>query len=82
MNAIPEVFDTYFLSTEHAHYYNTRHKSNQNYLLKLIRTNSGKNSIQFYGVQLRNRIPLALKSFSFYRFKKEYSKILQDNYNI
>ena len=33
-NALTEVFDTYFLSTEHAHYYNTRSKSNQNYFLK------------------------------------------------
>ena len=49
-NALPEIFDTYFLSTEHAHHYNTRSKSNQNYSLKFIRTNSGKNSIQFYGV--------------------------------
>ena len=78
-NALPEIFDTYFLSTEHAHHYNTRSKSNQNYFLKSIRTNIGKNSIQFYSVQLWNRIPLALKSFSFYRFKKEYAKILLDN---
>ena len=32
-NALPEIFDTYFLSTEHAHDYNTRSKSNQNYFL-------------------------------------------------
>ena len=82
INALPEIFDTYFLSTEHAHYCNTRSKSNQNYFLKSIRTNSGKNLIQFYGVQLWNRISLAFKSFSFYRFKKEYAKILLDNYNI
>ena len=81
-NALTEIFDTYFLSTEHAHYFNTKSKSNQNYFLKSIRTNSGKNSIQFYSVQLWNRIPLALKSFSFHRFKKEYAKILRDNYNI
>ena len=30
-------------------------------VLKSSRTNSGKNSIQFYGVQLWNRIPLAQK---------------------
>ena len=50
-NSLPEIFDTYFLSTEHAHHYNTRSKSNQNYFFKSIRTNSGKNLIQFYGVQ-------------------------------
>ena len=81
-NALPEIFDTYFLYTEHAHHYNIRSKSNQNYFLKSIITNSGKTSIQFYGVQLWNRIRLALKSVSFYRFKKEYAKILQDNFNI
>ena len=27
-NALPEIFDTYFLFTEHAHHYNTRSKSN------------------------------------------------------
>ena len=51
-NALSEIFDTYFLSTEHAHYYNTISKSNQNYFLKSIRINCGKNSIQFYGIQL------------------------------
>ena len=65
-NALPEIFDTYLLSTEHAHHYKTRSKSNQNYFLKSIRTNIGKNSIQFFGAQLWNRIPLAFKSFSFY----------------
>ena len=81
-NVLHEIFDTYFISTEHAHHYNTRSKSNQNYFLKSIRTNSGKNWIQFYSVHLWNRIPLVLKSFFFYRFKKEYAKILLNNYNI
>ena len=74
-NALLEIFDTYFLSTEHAHQHNTTSKSNQNYFLKSIRINRGKNLIQLYGVQLWNRISLALKSFSFYCFKKEYIKI-------
>ena len=46
-SALPEIFDTYFLSTEHAHHYETRSKSNQNYFLKSIRANSGKSSVQF-----------------------------------
>ena len=76
VQALPEIFDSYFLPIAKAHHYNTRSKSNQNYFLDPANTNNGKKSIEFYGVQLWNLIPPEIKSFSFYRFKKEYKKIL------
>ena len=76
----PEIFTTYFLPLHQAHSYSTRSASNKNYFLDNIRTNDGKSSIQFNGVQLWNQIPLSLKSYSFYRFKKEYKKSLLEKY--
>ena len=76
----PEIFATYFLPLHQAHSYSTRSASNKNYFLDNIRTNDGKSSIQFNGVQLWNQIPLSLKSYSFYRFKKEYKKSLIEKY--
>ena len=52
VKALPAIFDSYFLSIAEAHNYNTRSKTNQNYFLNFVNSNSGKNSIKFYGVQL------------------------------
>ena len=75
IEALPQIFENYFLSLDLAHNYNTRSKSNKNYFLNFVKTNSGKNSLKFKGVQLWNNIPSKLKSFSFFRFKKEYKKL-------
>ena len=80
IKALPQIFKNYFLSLDLAHNYNTRSKSNKNYFLDFVRTNSGKNSLKFKGVQLWNNIPTKLKSFSFFRFKKEYKKLLCEQY--
>ena len=70
IKALPQIFENYFLSLDLAHSYNTRSKSNKNYFLDFERTNSGKNSLKFKGVQLWNKMLSKLKSFSFFRFKK------------
>ena len=80
IKALPQIFENYFLSLDLAHIYNTRSKSNKNYFLDFVGTNSGKNSLKFKGVQLRNNIPSTLKSFSFFRFKTEYKKLLCEQY--
>ena len=80
IKALPQIFESYFLSLDLAHNYSTRSKSNKNYFLDFMRTNSGKNSLKFKGVQLRNDIPSKLKSFSFFRFKKKYKKLLCEQY--
>ena len=74
--AQPEIFQTYFLPIDLAHGHNTRNNSNKNYFLNTVKTNDGKSSIQFHGVQLWNPLPSSVKSCSFYRFKKEYTTIL------
>ena len=55
VNDLPEIFETYFLSIDHAHRYNTRSKSNGNYFVNSVRTNSGKNSIKFLNARLWNQ---------------------------
>jgi len=79
--SLPEIFESYFLPMEQANNYNTRSKSKQNYFLNSAKTNSGKNSIKHFGIQIWNQIPSEIKSYSFYRFKKEFHKILLDNYD-
>ena len=63
-NALREIFDIYFLSIEHAHHYNTRSKSNQNYFLKSIRTSSEKTRYNFmafnYGIGFLEHLNLSL----------------------
>ena len=81
VNDLPEIFETYFLSIDHAHHYNTRSKSNANYFVNSVRTNSGKNSIKFLGARLWNQIESQLKLNSYYRFKKEHTKLLLGCYN-
>jgi len=74
--SLPEVFESYFLPMEQAHV----SKSKQNYFLNSVKTNSGKNSIKHFGVQIWNQILPKIKSYAFCRFKKEFHKILLDNY--
>ena len=68
--ALPQIFENYFLSLDLAYNYNTRSKSNKNYFLDFVSTNSGKHSLKFKGVQFWNNMPLKLKSFSFFASKK------------
>ena len=70
VNDLPAVFETYFLSIDHAHHYNTRNKSNRNYFVNSVRTNSGKNSIKFFGARLWNQMESQVKLYSLYRFIK------------
>ena len=78
---LPEIFINYFQLLEQIHNYDTRNECNQNCLLNTIRTNSGKCSIKFCGAKLWTQIPSNLKSSSFHSFKKEYAKILLNQYN-
>ena len=57
IKALPQIFENYFLSLDLAHNYITRSKSNKNYILDFVRTNSGKNSLKFKGVQIWNNMP-------------------------
>ena len=45
----PQIFENYFLSLDLAHSYNTRSKSNKNYFLDFVRTNSGKIHLNLKG---------------------------------
>ena len=62
VKALPTIFDSYFLPIAEAHNYNARSKSNQNYFLNFVNSNSGKNSIKFY-VQLSMETPILLVTF-------------------
>ena len=43
VKALPEILETYFSPIEQAHHYNTQRKSNQNFFLYPVNTNSGRN---------------------------------------
>ena len=64
VKSFPEIFETYLLPLAQAHNSNTRSKSNQNYFVNPVNTNSstGRNSIQFHGVRKWNQIPSEIKS--------------------
>ena len=81
VNDLPEIFETYFLSIDQAHHYNTKSKSNGNYFVHSVRINADKNSIKFLGARLWNQIEFQLKLYSYYRFKKEFTKLLLGCYN-
>ena len=74
--SLPKIFDPYFLLIAQSHHYNTRSKSNQNYYLNSVGTNSGKKSMKSLGVKMWNQIFPTIKSYTFYRFKKECRHIL------
>ena len=82
IKALPQIFESYFSSLDQVHNYNTRSKSNKNYFLDSVKTNSGKTSLKFKGVLLRNKMPSTLKSFSFYRYKNECKRLLWENYKL
>ena len=63
-----------FLPIAKAHHYTTRSKSNQNYFPDSVNTNCAKNSIKFYGVQLRNLIFAEIKSFFFTVLKRNIER--------
>ena len=70
VNDLPEIFETYFLSVDHAHHYNTRSKSNGNYFVNSVRTKSGKNSSKFLDARLWNQIESQLKFIFILSFQK------------
>ena len=76
IKALPQIFENYFLPLIKLTITTLEVNLTKNYFLDFVRTNSGKNSLKFKGVQLWNNILSKLKSFSFFRFKKEYKKLL------
>ena len=75
-----EVFESCSSSREQKHNYNTKSKSNKNYFVDIVQRNIGKNLFNFKGIQLWKKLPSTIKSFSFYRFKKEYKENLWESH--
>ena len=61
IKALPQIFESYryFSSLDQVHNYNTRSKSNKNYFLDSVKTNSGKKSLKFKGSnsEIKCRLP-------------------------
>ena len=53
----------------------------KNYFLPQIRTNKGKNNLQFAGVQIWNCIQPEWKNLSFSCFKREIKQMLSSKYS-
>ena len=78
---LPNTFEKYFNSTATTHCYETRNTFKKKYFLPQIRTNKGKNSLQFDGVQIWNSIQPEWKNLSFSCFKREIKRILITKYS-
>ena len=63
------------------HEYNTRISKNSNYYIHSIRTNLGKSSIMFAGPQVWQGVPIEIKNYPKYTFKKAYTKFLLQSLN-
>ena len=74
---LPEVFQSYFLSSENVHKHYTRSKSNNNYFLPYVRSNNAKLSPKFKGAQLWASIPSNLKTYSFHTLAGKYTEYLR-----
>ena len=78
---LPNTFEKYFNSTATTHCYETRNAFKKNHFLPQIRTNQGKNSLQFADVQIWNSIQLEWKNLSFSCFKRKIKQMLITKYS-
>ena len=60
--------------------YNTRTKHKRNYFVTRISTKQAQKYLIYIGPKIWNQIPLQVKEMNFYRFKKEFKRILIDTY--
>ena len=68
----PLAFQEYFLTIDHS--YNTRTRHNVSYQIPLVRTERGKRSIRYRGIQVWAKVPDELKSLE----PKQFNKQLKD----
>ena len=61
---LPSSFSTYFRYASSIHSYNTRYSSRQNLYVKKVRTNAGKQTIQYGASVVWDRIPKNLKELN------------------
>ena len=62
------------------HSYNTRTKHKRNYFVTRVSTKQAQKCLIYIGPKILNQIPLQVKEMNFYRFKKEFKRILIDTY--
>ena len=62
------------------HSYNTRTKHKRNYFVTRVSTKQAQKCLIYIGPKICNQIPLQVKEMNFYRFKKEFKRILIDTY--
>ena len=73
---IPEVFQNYLVKVSDIHSHNTRYASNLNFHVPRVRSNYGKHAFKFAITKTWEEIPTKVKTLSYYKFKKEYKRIL------
>ena len=68
---LPSSFSTYFRYASSIHNYNTRYSSRQNLYVKKVRTNTGKQTVQYAASVAWDKIPKNLKELNVFQFSKQ-----------
>ena len=79
---LPISFNNYFTNLKSIHPYNTRYKVKSKFFLPRFRTNYGKKTLQYVGIQIWSEVPQEIKSRTYVSFKKEFKKLLMKSYDI
>ena len=79
---LPISFNNYFTNLESIHLYNTRYKAKSKFFLPRFRSNYGKKTFQYVGIQTWSEAPQEIKSRTYVLFKKELKKLLMKSYDI
>ena len=79
-NTLPKNFTTFFTETNTIHSHNTRASSRKNLAIPYYATNCLQKSIKYQGPTIWNEIPTEIRHASSAAFKKNYKKLLLDQY--
>ena len=71
-----------FTNLKSIHSYNTRYNVKSNFFLPIFRTNYGKKTLPYVGIQIWSEVPQEIKSRTYVSFKREFKKLLMKSYDI
>ena len=79
---LPKIFNDTFKYANNIHGYNTRYSAQKNFYKPKVRTNVGKQSIAFQGIDIWKDLPSAIKNSAstlFPKLAKHYLLYKQEN---
>ena len=79
-NKLPSILKTKFIKVVNIHYHETKIRNQLNYFLLRVNTSVCQHKLDCREVKLWNEIKDELKTISLYLFKKQFKKLLLNNY--